>query len=137
MHGLAAIKTIVVALPLALTPWLQAGATPSGEPGPAPVSIRDATVAPSGLELQLLAGTCFACHGPDGQPPAGAAERLPRLRGRPAAELLQRLRALRAGQVDGASVMPLLLQGYDDGQLRALAQWFAEPPLPPGAGAGH
>ncbi len=137
MHGLAAIKTIVLVLPLALTPWLQASATPAGEAGPAPVATRDATAPPSGLELQLLAGTCFACHGPDGQPPTGAAERLPRLRGRPAAELLQRLRALRAGQVDDSSVMPLLLQGYDDAQLRALAQWFADPPLPYGAGAGH
>lgn len=76
-------------------------------------------------DVALLAGNCVTCHGPGGQPLPGSS--MPALRGKGSAELLERMQALRAGQVAGATVMPLLMQGYDDAQMRALAQWFSQP----------
>ncbi len=83
--------------------------------------------APSPQDTALLAGNCITCHGPGGQPPAGAGSRLPALRGQSAARLLERMQAFQAGQVADATVMPLLMQGYDKAQMQALARWFARP----------
>ena len=83
----------------------------------------------SARDVAVLAGTCVTCHGPGGQPPAGSPDRsIPALRGQSSAALLARLQAFQAGQVAGATVMPLLMQGHDAAQLQALAQWFAQPP---------
>ena len=49
------------------------------------------------------------------------------LRGRGSAFLLARMQAFQSGPVAGATVMPLLMQGYDTAQMQALAQWFARP----------
>jgi len=87
--------------------------------------------APAALSPQdtaLLAGHCVTCHGPGGQPPAGAGTSIPALPGQSSAALLERMQAFQAGRVAGATVMPLLMQGYDAAQLQALAQWFARPP---------
>jgi len=80
------------------------------------------------LNTALLAGNCTTCHGPGGQPPAASEGSIPALRGQSAAVLLARMQAFKAGQVDGATVMPLLMQGYDSAQMQALAQWFAQMP---------
>ena len=84
--------------------------------------------APSPQDTALLAGNCITCHGPGGQPPAGAGSSIPALRGQSAARLLERMQAFQAGQVADATVMPLLMQGYDKTQMQALARWFAESP---------
>ena len=81
---------------------------------------------PSPQDTALLAGTCVTCHGPGGHPPAGSS--IPALRGQSSTALLARMQAFQAGQVAGATVMPLLMQGHDAAQLQALAQWFAQPP---------
>ena len=81
---------------------------------------------PSPQDTALLAGTCVTCHGPGGQPPAGSS--IPALRGQSSTAGLARMQAFHAGQVAGATVMPLLMQGHDAAQLQALAQWFAQPP---------
>ncbi|HRP19465.1 MAG TPA: hypothetical protein PK925_02450 [Alicycliphilus sp.] len=83
--------------------------------------------APSPQDTALLAGNCITCHGPGGQPPAGAGSSIPALRGQSAARLLERMQAFQAGQVADATVMPLLMQGYDKAQMQALARWFAQP----------
>ncbi|WP_404300604.1 c-type cytochrome [Alicycliphilus denitrificans] len=93
--------------------WLQPGAA---QP---PISPQDTA---------LLAGNCVTCHGPGGQPPAGADTSIPGLRGQSSAALLERMQAFQAGRVAGATVMPLLMQGYDVAQMQALARWFAKPP---------
>lgn len=80
-----------------------------------------------GAGVGVVAATCFTCHGPGGRAPAG--EAIPSLQGRDADLLLQRLRAFKAagpGADAGATIMPLLLQAYDDAQLQALASWFAK-----------
>lgn len=83
--------------------------------------------AQQGLDQALLAGTCVTCHGPGGRPPAGATGGIPTLRGQSSAALLARMQAFKAGSVAGATVMPLLMQGYDAAQMQALADWFADP----------
>ncbi len=79
-------------------------------------------------DVALLAGNCVTCHGPGGRPPAGIAGSIPALRGRGGAALLERMQAFKEGRVAGATVMPLLMQGYDAAQMQALARWFADLP---------
>ena len=43
--------------------------------------------APSPQDTALLAGNCITCHGPGGQPPAGAGSSIPALRGQSAAAI--------------------------------------------------
>jgi len=83
-------------------------------------------------DAAVLAATCFTCHGPNGQPPGNMPGGIPALRGRSAAYLLQRMRAFKAqgardagGADAGATIMPLLLQGYGDAQIEVLAQALA------------
>ena len=92
----------------------------------------DALLAPGALaqpapnDMAPRVAACVTCHGPGGQPPAGSS--IPALRGQSSTALLARMQAFQAGQVAGATVMPLLMQGHDAAQLQALAQWFAQPP---------
>ena len=81
----------------------------------------------SARDVAVLAGTCVTCHGPGGRPPASAGGSIPALRGNGSAALLERMQAFKAGRVAGATVMPLLMQGYDTAQMQALARWFADP----------
>ncbi len=99
-------------------PWLLAPCAAQTLP---PLPLQDAA---------LLAGTCVTCHGPGGQPPAslaGTARSIPTLRGQSSAALLRQMQAFKAGRVAGATVMPLLMQGYDTAQMQALAAWFSDP----------
>lgn len=77
-------------------------------------------------DTAILAATCATCHGPGGRPPEVDGS-IPGLRGQSATQLLQRLRALQNHSDLNATVMPQLLRGLDDAQLRALAQWFSQP----------
>lgn len=79
-------------------------------------------------DTALLAGNCVTCHGPGGRPPVGTGSSIPALRDQSSTTLLERMQAFKAGRVAGATVMPLLMQGYDAAQMQALAQWFAQPP---------
>lgn len=82
---------------------------------PAATSLRAQDVA-------VLAASCANCHGPDGRS-TGA---MPQLRGLPETYLLERLQAFKAGTAKDATVMTRLAKGYDDEQLKALAQWFSK-----------
>lgn len=73
-------------------------------------------------DVQVLAGPCAACHGPDGRS-AGA---IPSIAGLPETTAFQRMMDLRDGNDASATIMPRLLEGYDEAQIRALARWFAE-----------
>lgn len=90
------------------------------------VGLPPCAAQPPPSDTALLAATCATCHGPGGRPPAGGAS-IPALRGQHAARLLRRLQALQEHRDPSATVMPQLLQGLDEAQLRALAQWFSRP----------
>lgn len=95
--------------PARALPWLLLSAAAGAQPQGAPANVA------------VLAGTCVTCHGP----PHGA---IPKLQGQSAERLLARLRAFRAEPPSArATVMPLLVQGYTDADLQALAQWFGTP----------
>ena len=84
-----------------------------------------ATTAATPLRAQdvaVLAASCANCHGPDGRSTGS----IPTLRGLPEAYLLQRLQAFKTGTAQDATVMSRLAKGYDDEQLKALAQWFSK-----------
>lgn len=73
-------------------------------------------------DVAVLAASCANCHGPDGRSTGG----IPTLRGVAEAHLLARLQAFKAGTAQDATVMTRLAKGYDDEQLKALAQWFGK-----------
>jgi len=77
------------------------------------------------LRLRALAATCAQCHGTDGRVVPGAI--VPPLAGRPAASLVQRLMAFKAGSAP-STVMGQLAKGYSDEQIRRLADYFAAVP---------
>lgn len=77
----------------------------AGEPGPA--------------ATQVLAGPCASCHGPDGHSPGP----IPSIAGLPAKEAVAKMLAFREGK-SPATVMPRLMRGYDEAQIRGLAEWF-------------
>ncbi len=77
---------------------------------------------PSAAEIELLAAGCANCHGPAGYP----GEDILPLEGMPAERLRARLQAFRRGGADaGATLMPRLIQGYDDREIEALVRWFS------------
>ena len=73
-------------------------------------------------DISLIAGTCANCHGPDGRSTGG----IPSLRGVNERHLLARMQAFKAGTATDATVMTRLMKGYDDTQIKALAQWFSK-----------
>ena len=75
---------------------------------------------PDRAALQVLAGPCANCHGPDGHSPGA----IPSIAGLPAEEATAKMLAFRDGQDPAATVMPRLMKGYDEAQIRALAEWF-------------
>lgn len=70
--------------------------------------------------VRVLAGNCANCHGTDGRSQAG----MPRLAGEPKEELLEQLRAFKAGKRP-ATLMHQLTKGYTDEELAQLADYFS------------
>ena len=96
-------------LSLALAAPLYANASPAAP-----------TLSPQ--DVAVLAASCANCHGPDGRSTGG----MPTLRGLPASHLQQRMQAFKAGTAPDATVMTRLMKGYDDTQIKALADWFSK-----------
>jgi len=74
------------------------------------------------LRTRSLAATCAHCHGTDGRALPGAV--VAGLAGRPAAELVEQMRAFKSG-ARNATVMPQLAKGYSDAQIEQLAAYFS------------
>jgi sulfide dehydrogenase cytochrome subunit len=68
-----------------------------------------------------LASACAICHGTDGR---GDGKVLPPLAGMPREHIASQMRAFRDGQRP-ATVMHQIAKGYSDGQIDALAAFFA------------
>jgi cytochrome c553 len=74
------------------------------------------------LDVQGLAATCAACHGTYGRAAAGPG--VPALAGRPAQELVRRMRDFKSG-AGPATVMQQISRGYSDAQIEQIARYFA------------
>lgn len=81
----------------------------------APALAQDMTVARS------LAATCANCHGTHGRPRGQA---MPPLAGKKAEVMLAALADYRSGRQPG-TVMPQIVKGYTEEQLRLVAAYFA------------
>ncbi|WP_287497145.1 hypothetical protein [Pandoraea sp. CB10b_02] len=110
-------------------------AAPSPAPSPAqPVAQPSTARAPSpDWQARDWALACMSCHHASAPVSAGNATlpTLPTLEGRPAAELVAALQAMRDGR-QPATLMPQLLRGYRDDELRRIAEYFAAQPRLPG-----
>lgn len=73
-------------------------------------------------EVELLAGTCFACHGTDGTY-SGDIEPIA---GRSQEALVSLLEAFKADSVPDATVMNRIAAGYTDAEIQAIARYFSE-----------
>ncbi len=71
----------------------------------------------------VLANTCFSCPGTDGHS-AGA---MPSINGKPAKLIEIALKAFRDGKKD-STVMKRIAKGFDDAEIKALAEYFAKNP---------
>ncbi|WP_087721950.1 c-type cytochrome [Pandoraea sp. PE-S2T-3] len=95
-----------------------------------------ATAAPStqpqpDWQARDWAMACMSCHSAAAPVSAGKTA-LSKLGGRPAAELVAALQALRNAKGDGArpaTLMPQLLKGYRDDELQRIAAYFAAQPI--------
>lgn len=68
----------------------------------------------------MLASSCAACHGPDGQSPGA----IPSLSGKDQAYIANALKAFKSGE-QPATVMNRLAKGYSDEEIDIIAKWFA------------
>ncbi|VVE19863.1 Cytochrome subunit of sulfide dehydrogenase [Pandoraea eparura] len=96
------------------------------EPGASPVAQPD-------WQARDWAMACMTCHNASAPVSVGKAT-LPALEGRPVTELMTALQAMRDGQ-RAATLMPQLLKGYRDDELRRIAAYFASQPANKGASA--
>lgn len=65
------------------------------------------------------AAACTGCHRPPGQGGAMAS-----LQGRPAGDIVDAMRAYRAGE-RSPTVMDRIAKGFTDAEVRSIADWFA------------
>lgn len=87
-----------------------------------PQSDKPAAPRLSATDIRQMAATCANCHGPDADHPV---DDMPVLHGQPVEHLARRMRAFRDERSSLATVMPRLMQGIDDAEIDALADWFA------------
>jgi len=73
-------------------------------------------------EISVLAGSCANCHGTDGRSPGT----IPPIAGQAAPVLEAQLKAFKAKQTPGTTVMDRLASGYTDEQIAALARYFSQ-----------
>lgn len=71
---------------------------------------------------ELMATTCFQCHGAEGRFTNGS---MPPLAGYPEQFMAQRLKAYKSGELSG-TMMQRHVKGYTDEEIEALAKYFSE-----------
>jgi cytochrome subunit of sulfide dehydrogenase len=80
----------------------------------APFATAFAADAPPG------ASSCSGCHAAK----AGVETPVPRLEGRPAADIVAQMEAFKSGQKT-ATVMDRLAKGFNEAEVQAIAAWYA------------
>ncbi|ALS59562.1 c-type cytochrome [Pandoraea norimbergensis] len=136
--GMAVAASTALATP-ASSP-IAGGASPDGTAAPtivkaaSPAFVTSPATPNSQPDWQARdwAMACMSCHNAAAPVSAGKAS-LSKLEGRPAAELVATLQALRNAKGDAArpaTLMPQLLKGYRDEELQRIAAYFAAQPIP-------
>ena len=82
-----------------------------------------AQTSPEQLNQRLLAASCANCHGTDGKSVQPSTMRS--LHEQTADDFLSQLLAYRHGTLTG-TIMPQLVRGYSDEQLKSIAQYFGK-----------
>jgi cytochrome c553 len=82
-----------------------------------------ATAQTPSLEVRSLAASCAGCHGTDGHALPGSS--MPSLAGLPTTYFIARMRTFRDDGTLARSVMAQIAKGYDEQQVRDLAEYFA------------
>jgi cytochrome c553 len=77
------------------------------------------------LAVRSLAASCAQCHGTDGHAVTGST--VPGLAGKPAADIVERLKAFQRGERP-STIMQQIAKGYSDARIEALARWFSMQP---------
>ncbi|VVE06943.1 signal peptide protein [Pandoraea horticolens] len=138
-HSMAR-RTIVAAFVLTSTAWLAAtgaafAAPASGVRAASPVYVAPTSsqASPPDWQARDWAMACMSCHNVSAPVSAGKAA-LPTLEGRPVAELMTVLQAMRDARRP-ATLMPQLLKGYRDDELQRIAAYFAAQPAADAASA--
>ena len=72
--------------------------------------------------VAAMASNCAICHGGEGRPAPGST--VPPLAGRPAAGIVEAMKAFREGRRE-ATVMHQIAKGFGDDEIAAMAQYFA------------
>ncbi|WP_150564766.1 c-type cytochrome [Pandoraea cepalis] len=128
----ALVLTIGTGVVATATAW---AAPVSGVRAASPVYVEPAAPQAPQPDWQARdwAMACMTCHNASAPVSTGKAT-LPALDGRPATELMSTLQAMRDGQRT-ATLMPQLLKGYRDDELRRIAAYFASQPAGKGASA--
>lgn len=93
------------------------------QPPTPPPSFAASNLGESGV--RAMAANCAACHGTDGHPADGSS--VPRLASRPAAEIVDKVKAFKEGKAE-ATVMHQIAKGFSDAEVAALAAYFARQP---------
>jgi cytochrome c553 len=89
---------------------------------PLAVAIVLATVACAfAAEPPAGASSCTGCHAAN----AGVDTAVPRLGGRPAADLVTQMQAFKSGQKP-STVMDRIAKGFTDEEIQAIAAWYAQ-----------
>lgn len=91
-------------------------------------SVAQSSRAEPDWQARDWAMACMSCHNASAPVSAGKAT-LSALDGRPSAELMSSLRAMRDGKRP-ATLMPQLLRGYREDELQRIAAYFAAQPKP-------
>lgn len=72
------------------------------------------------IPVEILAGSCSACHGPGGRSPGA----IPTIAGKSYDSLIESLRGFKSGEI-AATVMNRHAKGYTDEELEALARHYS------------
>jgi sulfide dehydrogenase cytochrome subunit len=90
------------------------------QPAPPPPSFAPPNMTQAGV--RALAMNCAACHGTMGKAADGSA--VPALAGADAARLVEAMNEFKSGKRQ-ATVMHQIAKGYSDGEIAAIAEYFA------------